>query len=68
MAAAVAMGFWKILSHSEKTRFEVMPNARRSYANLVLSPGTVSGSTFSRPRTSGWLMKPYAGGVESARM
>ena len=30
MAAAVAMGLAKMRSHSEKTRFEVMPNDLRS--------------------------------------
>ena len=30
IAAAVAMGLAKMRSHSEKTRFDVMPNDRRS--------------------------------------
>ena len=30
MAAAVAMGLAKMRSHSEKTRFDVMPNDLRS--------------------------------------
>ncbi|MCJ7521824.1 MAG: hypothetical protein MUP21_06380 [Dehalococcoidia bacterium] len=32
------------------------------------SPGTVSGSTFSQHRTSGWPTRPCVGGVESAPM
>ena len=35
MAAAVAIGFAKTLSHCEKTRFEVMPSERRSYRSAI---------------------------------
>ena len=35
MAAAVAIGLSKTLSHCEKTRFEVMPSERRSYRSAI---------------------------------